>query len=115
MAAMVEHGVSYCPTLVIHQHQVEVSSALEANPDYQALFGEVERAEWAAFLQHIQGDWAESDRHDMAAAYEKRVEWIDRFHSMGGTVVVGTDRQFGSIWCTESCAISRRRASRVWK
>jgi imidazolonepropionase-like amidohydrolase len=97
MAAMVEHGVSYCPTLVIHQHQVEASSALEADPDYQALFGEAERAEWAAFLKYIQGNWAEPDRRDMAAAYDVRVEWIHRFHALGGTVVAGTDMQFGGI------------------
>lgn len=97
MEAMVEHGVSYCPTLVIHQHQVEATGPLQADRDYQTLFGEEERNEWAAFLKYIQGNWTENDRRDMAAAYDKRVEWIDRFHSMGGTIVVGTDMQFGGI------------------
>jgi Amidohydrolase family len=97
MTAMIERGVAYCPTLVIHQHQVETSSALEADRDYQALFGEIERAEWAAFLKYIQGNWTGSDRRDMAAAYDERLEWIARFHSQGGTVVAGTDMQFGGI------------------
>jgi imidazolonepropionase-like amidohydrolase len=97
MDAMVEYGVSYCPTLVIHQHQVETTDTLQADHDYQALFGEKEREEWAAFLRYIQGNWTEPDRRDMAAAYDKRVDWIHRFHSKGGTVVVGTDMQFGGI------------------
>jgi imidazolonepropionase-like amidohydrolase len=98
MQAMVQYGVSYCPTLVIHQHQaVADSNALEADPDYQAMYGEPERKEWAAFLQYIQGAWTPRDRSDMAAAYDERLEWIRRFHVMGGTVVVGTDMQFGGI------------------
>jgi Amidohydrolase family len=97
MDAMIEHGVSYCPTLVIHQHQVETTDSLQTDRDYQALFGEKERQEWAAFLRYIQGNWAEPDRRDMAAAYETRVDWIHRFHAKGGRVVVGTDMQFGGI------------------
>jgi hypothetical protein len=97
MEAMVKHGVSYCPTLVIHQHQVETTDTLQSDRDYRALFGETEREEWAAFLRYIQGNWSEPDRRDMAAAYDKRVDWIHRFHSKGGTVVVGTDMQFGGI------------------
>jgi hypothetical protein len=97
MDAMIEHGVSYCPTLVVHQHQVETTDSLQADRDYQALFGEKEREEWAAFLRYIQGNWAEPDRRDMAAAYDTRIEWIHRFHSKGGRVVAGTDMQFGGI------------------
>ena len=37
----------------------------------------------------------------MRIAYEKRLEWIRRFHGLGGTVVVGTDMQFGGIMVHE--------------
>ena len=33
----------------------------------------------------------------MAVAAEKRIEWMRRFHAMGGTLVVGADMQFGGI------------------
>ena len=48
-----------------------------------------------------QGAWTDEDRSYMRIAYEKRLEWIRRFHALGGTVVVGTDMQFGGIMVHE--------------
>jgi Amidohydrolase family len=98
MEAMVEHGVSYCPTLVIHQNQAGIGlRELEADRDYQTMYGETERREWAAFIDYVQGTWTAEDRRCMAVAAEKRIEWMRRFHAMGGTLVLGADMQFGGI------------------
>ena len=98
MDAMAEHGVSYCPTLVVHQNQAGIGlSELEADPDYRTMYGDAERREWAAFLDYVQGTWSAEDQRCMAIAVEKRIEWMARFHEMGGTLVVGADMQFGGI------------------
>jgi len=97
MEAMVDRGVSYCPTLVVHQNQAGIGlHELESDRDYQ-MYGEMERREWAAFLDYVQGTWTAEDRRTMALAGEKRIEWMRRFHQMGGTLVVGADMQFGGI------------------
>ena len=98
MEAMVQHGVSYCPTLVIHQNQAGFGlRELEADLDYRTMYGEKERREWAAFIDYMQGTFTAEDRRCMAAAAEKRMEWMTRFHAMGGTLVVGVDMQFAGI------------------
>lgn len=98
METMVDRGVSYCPTLVVHQNQAGIGlHELEADRDYQTLYGEMERREWAAFLDYVQGTWTADDQRTMALAGEKRIEWMRRFHQMGGTLVVGADMQFGGI------------------
>jgi Amidohydrolase family len=98
MEAMVDRGVSYCPTLVVHQNQAGIGRhELEADRDYQTMYGEMERREWVAFLDYVQGTWTAEDQRTMALAGEKRMEWMRRFHQMGGTLVVGADMQFGGI------------------
>jgi Amidohydrolase family len=98
METMVDRGVSYCPTLVVHQNQAGIGlHDLEADRDYQAMYGETERREWAAFLDYLQGTWTAEDQRLMALAGDKRIEWMRRFHQMGGTLVVGADMQFGGI------------------
>jgi hypothetical protein len=98
METMVARGVSYCPTLVVHQNQAGIGlHDLEADRDYQAMYGETERREWAAFLDYLQGTWTAEDQRLMALAGDKRIEWMRRFHQMGGTLVVGADMQFGGI------------------
>jgi cytosine/adenosine deaminase-related metal-dependent hydrolase len=98
MEAMVSHGVSYCPTLVVHQNQAGVGlRELEADRDYRTMYGEAERREWAAFIDYVQGTWTAEDQRCMAVATEQRIEWMRRFHAMGGTLVVGVDMQFGGI------------------
>jgi hypothetical protein len=100
--AMVHHRISYCPTLVVHRYQADLGGqSLEVDPDYQTMFGEPERKEWTGFMEHVQGAWTDEDRSYMRIAYEKRLEWIRRFHALGGTVVVGTDMQFGGIMVHE--------------
>ena len=98
MEAMVERGVSYCPTLVVHQNQAGIGlHELEADRDYQTMYGERERREWAAFIDYVQGTWTAEDQRAMALAGDNRIEWMRRFYRMGGTLVVGADMQFGGI------------------
>ena len=98
METMIAHGVSYCPTLVVHQNQAGVGlRELEADRDYRTMYGEAERREWAAFIDYVQGTWTAEDQRCMAVATEQRIEWMRRFHAMGGTLVVGVDMQFGGI------------------
>ena len=100
--AMVHHDVAYCPTLVVHRVQAGMGDrSLEADRDYQTLFGEAETQEWARFMEFVQGAWSAEDRAYMATAYDKRLEWIRRFHARGGRIVVGTDMQFGGIMVHE--------------
>jgi hypothetical protein len=98
LEAMVRRGVVFCPTLVVPQHRAGLGrEALEADADFQALYGEAERAEWAAFDRYVAGGWTAADRDFARRALDTRIEWLRRFHAMGGTLVAGTDAQFGGI------------------
>jgi len=94
----VEHDVPFCSTIVVHEHQAGVGIAeLEADPDFQTMYGAPERQEWAKFLDYVQGSWSEEDHHLMGIAVDKRLEWMARFRELGGRLLVGADMQFGGI------------------
>jgi len=98
MEAMVAHGVSYCPTVVVHQHQAGIGLAeLEADPDFRTMYGEAEHRVGPQFLDYVQGTWTEEDHRLMGVAAELRIEWMRRFHELGGRLIVGADMQFGGI------------------
>ena len=98
MQAMVEHEVPFCSTIVVHEHQAGVGIAeLEADPDYQTMYGEPELRAWAQFLEYVQGSWSHEDHELMGIAVEKRIEWMSRFRELGGRLLAGADMQFGGI------------------
>jgi hypothetical protein len=98
MEAMIERGVSYCGMQVITQFQVgEGIETLETDPDFHALFGEIERQAFKEFTKRLQGSWAEEDVDYGRRANDKRMEWMQRYRELGGVLLVGTDMQFGGI------------------
>ena len=98
MEAMVSNGVSYCGMQVIVDFLVGVgASELEADPDYLDLFGAVERQSFRDFTQRLQGTWSDEDRDFARRANDMRREWMQRFRALGGTLLAGTDMQFGGI------------------
>ena len=98
IAAMVEHGVSYCPTLVVSQQQSGAGiAALQADPDYLTEFGEQEYPGWQSFMDYMSGTFDDEDRDYMRRGEIQRFEWMRRFHKAGGRLVVGGDMQFGGI------------------
>jgi len=98
MEAMVEHGVYWANTLVVHQAQARVNvDELQSDADYKNLFGEQEYKAWQDFLAFVESTWTDDDRRIMGIACEKRLEWTARFREMGGKVVTGTDMSFGGI------------------
>lgn len=98
MQSMVDHGVSYCPMLVACQLSGGDGVAeLEADPDFVALFSEVERRDFRAFMQRLSGGWTAEDLRYWKLANENRLEWMRRFREMGGVLLVGTDFQWGGI------------------
>jgi hypothetical protein len=106
MAAMVEHGVAYCPTLIVWKYLVEPGGgSIETDPDFDDFFTSDVRAEFAALTGTMTESWGPQDRDNWAAAFEIRKEWVNRFRSLGGTVVLGTDMQFGGIAAHEELRI----------
>ena len=98
MEAMLRHQVAYCPTLVVTQHRAGLGhELLEADPDFQHKYGAEEHAVWAAMAREVGGGWSAEDVDFLRRALETRQEWMRRFHALGGTLVLGTDMQFGGI------------------
>jgi hypothetical protein len=98
MAKMVEAEVAYCPTLVVWEYLAGIGRAeLESDPDFTRFFGDDERERFAMLTNEMSKSWSQEDLYYWSAALENRYEWVRRFHSMGGQVVLGTDSQFGGI------------------
>lgn len=98
MDAMIENGVNYCGMQVISQHQVGNGAAeLQADPDFTAQFGESERRAFIDFSRRLTGSWSRDDLECAKAANEMRMEWMQRYRTLGGTLLAGTDMQFGGI------------------
>ena len=94
---MVERDVSYCGMHVITQFQAgEGIAELEADTDFVTLFGETERRAFLDFTQRLQGSWTQEDLDFARSANDRRMEWMQQFHALGG-LLVGTDMQFGGI------------------
>jgi len=70
---------------------------LEADPDFQTLFGDAEREAFRDFTRRLQGSWTPEDIDQGRRANDRRMEWMRRFRAMGGTLLAGTDMQFGGI------------------
>jgi len=96
--AMIEHGVIYCGMQVITQYQVgEGIAELEADYDFQSLFSDTEKETFCKFTQRLQDSWTEEDLDFARAANRQRAEWLRRYRAAGGTLLAGTDMQFGGI------------------
>lgn len=106
MAAMIDHGVAYCPTLIVWKYLVEPGGgAIDADPDFDDFFSSDVRADFAALTGKMTESWGPQDRANWSAAFEVRKEWVGRFRRLGGTVVLGTDMQFGGIAAHEELRI----------
>jgi len=108
MASMVERGVAYCPTYIRGLSAAGVGPGTEegllADRDAE-LFGEEELAAWRGRLgRGLRGG---DDTEDWTRALDALVRWIDEFQSMGGTIVAGTDAQFGGILLHEELRLLR--------
>jgi imidazolonepropionase-like amidohydrolase len=83
---------------VITQFQVgEGAEALEADPDFNSLFGDGERLAFKDFTKRLQGSWTGEDLEYARRANEQRMEWMRRYRDLGGVLLAGTDMQFGGI------------------
>ncbi len=95
---MIEHGVRYCPTLVAHEVQSYAGDdTLMRDPRFEAWFSAADREAYRRFRAYLEAGWSEQDRSDWATAMDNRMEWIRRFRSRGGKIVVGTDLPFGAL------------------
>jgi len=95
---MIEKKVKYCGMHVITQYQTgEGADFLEADEDFQALYGDSERRAFRDFSQRLQGGWNAEDLDQARRANDRRMEWMQRFRALGGTLLAGTDMQFGGI------------------
>jgi hypothetical protein len=98
MDAMVGHGVAYGPSMMIWQYLADGGNdAIDSDPDLETFFSPDARATFAGLTNRMTASWSPSDRDAWRAANETRREWLRRFHSLGGDVVLGTDMQFGGI------------------
>jgi hypothetical protein len=95
---MIEKRVKYCGMHVITQYQTgEGVGFLEADEDFQTLYGDGEKQAFRDFSRRLQGDWNAEDLDQARRANNRRMEWMQRFHAHGGTLLAGTDMQFGGI------------------
>ncbi|MFO1059429.1 MAG: amidohydrolase family protein [Dongiaceae bacterium] len=98
MAAMVERKVAYCGMQVMNQYAAgEGVAELQADPDFTALFSAADRQAFVDFARRLTGGWSRDDLESARAANEARLEWMRRYRAMGGTLLPGTDMQFGGI------------------
>lgn len=98
MEAMIAGGVSYCGMQVITQYLAgDGVEFLEADRDFAALFGEREKDAFRDFTKRLQGGWSAEDLDHGRRANDKRMEWMQRYHEMGGVLLAGTDMHFGGI------------------
>jgi hypothetical protein len=95
---MVEHGVRYCPTLVAHEIQSGIGEEiLIQDPRWEAWFDASDRVAYQRFRAYLEAGWSDAIRSDWAKAMDNRMEWIRRFRSRHGEIVVGTDFPFGGL------------------
>lgn len=95
---MVERSVSYCPTLVAHEIQSHPEGDVPIrDPRLEAWFDAADRDAYLGFRAHLEAGWSDATRADWAQALDNRMEWIRRFRSRGGKIVVGTDLPFGGL------------------
>jgi hypothetical protein len=98
MEKMVANEVFYCGMQVITQYQVgEGVEFLEADEDFQKLFGDGEKQAFRDFTRRLQGGWSPEDLDYARRANERRVAWMQRYRELGGILLAGTDMQFGGI------------------
>ena len=98
MEAMIQHGVPYCGMHVIAQFLVgEGVPELEADADFADIFSEAERTAFRNFVQRVSGHVDGRDVDYWERANVARMEWMRRFRTMGGELLVGTDTQFSGI------------------
>jgi hypothetical protein len=98
MEKMVAYGVLYCGMHVITQYQVgEGVDVLEADEDFQTLFGDGEKQTFRDFTRRLQGGWSPEDLDYARRANDRRIEWMQRYRGLGGVLLAGTDMQFGGI------------------
>lgn len=101
METLVQHAVSYCPTLVRTQWVAGTSpgtmAALGGDRD-AGLFGSEELEAWSGRVARASdGPPSTTERDEWRHVIDGVVEWIRRFRDLGGRVVAGTDCQFGGI------------------
>jgi hypothetical protein len=95
---MIEKRTKYCGMHVITQYQTgEGAESLEADLDFQTLYGEGEKQAFREFTCRLQGGWTPEDLDFARRANDRRLEWMQRFRALGGTLLAGTDMQFGGI------------------
>lgn len=95
---MIEHGVSYCPTLVAHEVQSYAADEIAIkDPRLETWFDAADREAYRNFRAYLEAGWSDTARSDWAKAMDNRMEWIRRFRSRGGKIVVGTDLPFGAL------------------
>jgi hypothetical protein len=98
MEKMVANDVLYCGMQVITQYQVgEGVDVLEADKDFQTLFGDGEKQAFRDFTRRLQGGWSPEDLDYARRANDRRIEWMQRYRGLGGVLLAGTDMQFGGI------------------
>jgi hypothetical protein len=98
MEKMVAKNVRYCGMQVITQYQVgEGVDFLEADKDFQTLFGDGEKQAFRDFTRRLQGGWSADDLDQARRANERRIAWMQRYRELGGVLLAGTDMQFGGI------------------
>ena len=112
MEAMVERGVCYCGMHVITQFQVGDGLALLENDiDFRALFSERERR-GVQRLHPASAGRLDGRGHRLGRrANDMRMEWMQRFRSLGGQLLAGTDMQFGGIMLHRELANLQARMS----
>lgn len=95
---MIEHGVSYCPTLVAHEVQSYAADEIAIqDPRLETWFDAADRDAFRSFRAYLETGWSDTARSDWAKAMDNRMEWIRRFRARGGKIVVGTDLPFGAL------------------
>jgi imidazolonepropionase-like amidohydrolase len=99
-AAMVEHGVAYCPTLVRALWAAGISPCTMADLDEDAdaaVFSDQQRTAWTRNIAGYRHGLPPAEVNEWEAAIDHMKAWIGEFAAAGGVVVAGADSNFGGI------------------
>jgi imidazolonepropionase-like amidohydrolase len=97
LGVMAEHAVEWAPCLVSFEHWAGfLDDYMHSDADYQRAPAGLQQEFWD-FEAELSRDYTDETRADWARGLERLKHWIGYYHSVGGTVVTGTDTYLGPI------------------
>jgi hypothetical protein len=97
LGTLAEHRVEWAPGLVSFEHWAGfLQESIETDPQYRESPEELKHS-FQQMKDEISKEWTEEIRKDWREGLERAKQWIGYYHKIGGSIVTGTDTEFGAI------------------